>query len=121
MIARCNEGKKIIDTHPSRDAASPGAAVSLKIAAFKPGTTAACKCASGACKPSECDELWISDEQGTKIACFYGRDWRAVSDASGLLTVFRMPAGTTQDASKRLMLSELNQIHREFYARPDMQ
>jgi hypothetical protein len=112
MIQRCSGG--LIDIHRTRDAASPGAASRLKVAAFQPGTRVQCKCAAGECSPDVCDELRVLDSQNAKLATFHGRGWQAVSDG-GSLTIFRMPGSATQDANRRFTLADLNRINRKFY------
>jgi len=114
------ERGRIISLHMTRDAASTAAATGpLKVAAFKPGSRAQCKCAAGECKESECDALYVMDEAGNRLATFHGAGWRALSDASNPLVVYRMPGSATQDAGKRLTLAGLNEINRAFYARPE--
>jgi hypothetical protein len=114
-IQRCSA--KTIDTHATRDAVSPSAANALKVAAFQSGARVQCRCAAGECSPDACDGLHVFDAQGSKLATFHGKGWRAVSDGN-VLTIFRMPqsGSGTQDASKPLTLADLNRINREFYA-----
>jgi len=110
-----------ITTHLTRDEASAGAATGpLKVAAFQPGTRAQCKCSTGECKESECNALYIFDESGAHLASFHGEGWRAYSDASNPMVVYRMPGGTTKDTGQKLTLADLNKIHQEFYRRGDL-
>jgi hypothetical protein len=131
-MSRCVPQLKI-NTHRTRDEMGVSAAVAngkLRQALFRPGTRALCKCAAGACDQSECNELWIFDEVGNKIACFYGTDFRAqdennsVAGVSGLC-IYRMPAqkkeegNTTQDAvppvSLNEQIAEVNRRNAEFW------
>jgi hypothetical protein len=113
---RCTGDRRIVALHATRDAATPSAANALRVAAFKPGTRAQCKCAAGECSQDKCDALYVMDEAGNRLATFHGKGWRALSDESNPLTVYRMPNSATQDASKApLTLAGLNRINREFY------
>jgi hypothetical protein len=111
------ERGRTVAIHATRDATTPAAATGpLKIAAFKQGTRAQCRCAAGECKESECDALYVMDESGNRLATFHGKGWRALSNETDPLTVYRMPGSATQDAGKSpLTLARLNEMHRKFY------
>lgn len=118
---RCTGGKRIVDVHATRDAVSvsDGAATgSLKVAAFKPGTRAICRCQNGECAPAQCDQLYVLDGDDTRLATFHGAGWRAHSDANNPLVVYRMAA--TQDARPaKITIADVDRWNREAYARPD--
>ncbi|MGA8762490.1 MAG: hypothetical protein WB562_06335 [Candidatus Sulfotelmatobacter sp.] len=115
---RCKPPQKRIDTHRTQDSASPLMANGpLRTALFRPGTAAQCKCSAGECSPEDCDELWIFDETGTRIACFYGSDFRATdeenSGGSGVsgLCVYKMPARTEDAAIDKAVLQIRQRLH----------
>jgi hypothetical protein len=116
--------KRIITQHATKDQASPAAAAGpLKIAAFRPGSRAQCRCSLGECSEAACDGLHVFDQGGTKLATFHGANWRAYSDASNPLVIYQLPSGSspTKDAGQKpLTLADLNRINREFYERGDL-
>jgi hypothetical protein len=117
-----------VSLHRTRDAATYDAAMGpLRYALFRPGTQAQCKCEAGECGPEDCDELWICDPSGNRIACFYGSEFRAVeeenSGGSQLrgLCVYKMPSQEdkdprTQDAKPVTpTLADINRKHRQLW------
>jgi hypothetical protein len=128
---RCKPHQRKINTHPpTRDSVMVTDSVAngaLRTALFRPGTRAQCKCAAGACAPDVCDELWIYDAGGDRIACFYGREFRAtdedvsVGDVSGLC-VYKMPKATSDAAIDKAVLqirqrlSDVNTANAAFWA-----
>lgn len=133
MIARCSARMVQIHTQDSGAVAvSDAAAESLRSALFRPGHTATCKCQAGECDRGQCDELRIHDDKGQKVACFYGRDWRAhdseVGNVRGLV-VYRAPSAqhaSTQDGGSELVnvtpdaqragLRAINEANRQHWA-----
>lgn len=108
--------------HATRDQGqvSPAAAAGpLKIAAFRPGSRAQCKCSLGECSEAACDGLHVFDQAGTKVATFHGSNWRAYADASNPLVIYQISnvsGSPTKDADEPLT----HRINRDFYERGDI-
>jgi hypothetical protein len=104
------------------DALANGA---LRVALFKPGTRAICKCAAGDCAPDQCDALYLIDSDDNHIATFHGSQFGAAnetdSEGSGVsgLCVYRTPQATRDD--NRLLrlrdaLVKMNEQNATFWA-----
>ncbi len=98
------------------------AASAMRIAVFRPGCRALCKCQAGMCPPEECDEMGIFSEEDEQL-CSFGPEFRAANEPAteanlvGGLVVYRIKGArqNTQDQNV-LAIRDLNRRHREFWA-----
>lgn len=117
----------LIRTH-AHDAASPQLANGpLRVAIFRPGTQAVCRCEAEGTDPAQCDALYVVDPDAGHFATFWGSEFRAAqTDATsaypGGLCIYRMPqsASATQDARGKdgSFAATLNDKHAAFWAAP---
>lgn len=129
-MKRCTMTKHKITQHDLRrgePTTTDAAANAMRVALFRPGYSAACKCSTGACSEQDCDELGIFDENNKHVFSAHGRDYRAANEPStenkaGGLVVYKMP-GATRDEDRLLQLRdalvELNRKNAEFWATPE--
>jgi hypothetical protein len=127
-VPKCKLTKNKITQHKPRRG-EPGvtndAAQAMRIAIFKPGCRAMCKCAAGLCSEEDCNEMGIFDANDEQL-CSFGPEFRAADEPAtatmpvGGLVVYRIPNArqNTQDANVQAV-RELNRRHREFWAVPE--
>jgi hypothetical protein len=125
-VPKCKLTKDKIKQHAPRrgeamvtDAAASGG---MRVAIFKPGCRALCKCQAGMCDEADCDELGVFDDQDEQL-CSFGPEFRAANEAatesapiSGLV-IYKMPHSRqrTQDANERGVRA-INRRNADFWA-----
>ena len=111
MICRAKQQAKI-ESHRTRDEVSEGGARALEVARIPPGHGVSCRCSEGECTQDKCDQLYVHDESGARVATFHGFGMGAKQMADGGICVYRLPQTSTHD---RAPLAELNRKHETFW------
>ncbi len=104
---------------------SDAAASAMRVAVFRPGCRALCKCQAGMCDEADCNELGVFDDQDEQL-CSFGPEFRAANEAAteaapiGGLVIYKIPGArqNTQDTNVRAV-QEINRRNAEFWSVPE--
>lgn len=108
-----------VNTHSTRDAITftDAAAEKTALLLLRRGLNYTCRCSTGACSPEECDEAYVTDESGERLATLHGWNLRARALENGATAIYRA-ATKDQSRSHGEILRTLNRQAEKFWARP---
>jgi hypothetical protein len=115
-------GKVAVAGRRGEPAAEDATVCAIRVAIFKPGCWALCKCQAGMCGAADCDGMGIFDAEDNQL-CSFGPEFRAVHEPVtevwpiGGLVVYKIPNAQrqTQDANLRAVNELLNRKNATFW------